>query len=123
MCDFSSFLGKLSYSELLDCKIQLDNLIKAAKDKHRATAVSKDVTDFVTAPISFVDPNSVEYSTISAELESLCLKRKSHKSSCTTKWLTDTDQCYEWQRGDDSVAKRTLSLLIAFQLLRGSSIG
>ncbi len=119
MSDFSSFLGTLSYSELLDCKIQLDNFIKAAKDSHKTTAASKDVTNYVTAPISFVDPNSVEYSAINVELDSLSLKKKSHNSACTTKWLTDTAQCYEWQRGDNSVAKKDPISFDSFPAIKG----
>ena len=101
MCDFSSFFDKLSYSELLECKTQLDTHIKRVNEQHRILAAKKNIKDYVTEPSPFVDPNSTRYRSLMVELESLNLKMKSN--GVATIWLTLTGQPYKWYRANGKV--------------------
>lgn len=97
MCDFSDVFDKLSFNELLLCQDQLTQHINLRKKQHLSVVRSKNIKDFVSEPVPFVAPDSVEYANILIELESLKLNKGQGPATTTTKWLTRTGQAYVWE--------------------------
>ena len=99
MCDFSSFLGNLTFQELIACRNQLNIYIDAAKKEHKKAAASADVRDYVTEPVTLFKADSVEHAALSVELDSLDVS-KSKGAGCVTQWLTLTGQPYSWRTSE-----------------------
>ena len=83
-------LQKLSLSELKTCHKELGKIIKARKAHHASFCPG----DFIESHPNFIEKDSVQYSKILSELETLDCKSADNKT--VTKWLTSTGEQYVW---------------------------
>ena len=106
MAQFENFIENLGISELIRYQAIIKTKINSLKSSHKSEAISKNVHDFVSKPHILLNNDSVEFASISAEVESLNMPNKAlGKSDCITQWLTLTGQSYAWKnsRGNKTV--------------------
>lgn len=85
----------LSYDELLKCRDNLNSAISKSYEEMQRVVHSHKPSEYVEYVKSFLGTDSVEYSGVCAELESLHMKPQ-RSGAPESKWLTSTNLPYTW---------------------------